>query len=135
MDTQYSGKLTGKMLYFMEQTDGAFDAANDCMAVPVERLKGFRANGTTTQLLMEFDPMLGYAAGEAAGTHDDTFVGDSVLLTVTTNKHKEVNMVKEGIVDPVLVTKSALKNAVSVALTIMSADCVISNIRIPNASN
>ena len=46
-----------------------------------------------------------------------------------------VNMVKEGIIDPVLVTKSALKNAVSVALTIMSADCVISNIRIENASN
>jgi TATA-binding protein-associated factor Taf7 len=90
MDTQYSGKLTGKMLYFMEQTDGAFDAANDCMAVPVERFKGFRANGTTTQLLMEFDPMLGYAAGDAAGTHDDTFVADSVLLTVTANKQKEV---------------------------------------------
>ena len=47
---------------------------------------------------------------------------------------KFVNMVKEGIIDPVLVTKSALKNAVSVALTIMSADCVISNIRI-NESN
>ena len=45
-----------------------------------------------------------------------------------------VDMVKEGIIDPVLVTKSALKNAVSVALTIMSADCVISNIRI-NESN
>ena len=90
MDTQYSGKLSGKMLYFMEQTDGAFDAANDCMAVPVERFKGFRANGTTTQLLMEFDPMLGYAAGDAAGTHDDTFVADSVVLTITANKHKEV---------------------------------------------
>ena len=44
-------------------------------------------------------------------------------------------MIDSGIIDPVLVTKSALKNAVSVALTIMSADCVISNIRIPNASN
>ena len=48
---------------------------------------------------------------------------------------KEVNMVETGIIDPVLVTKSALKNAVSVALTIMSADCVISNIRIENASS
>jgi len=45
------------------------------------------------------------------------------------------NMVREGIIDPVLVTKSALKNAVSVALTVMSADCVISNIRVPNASS
>ena len=39
------------------------------------------------------------------------------------------NMVDAGIVDPVLVTKSALKYAVSVAKTIMSADCVISNVR------
>ena len=46
-----------------------------------------------------------------------------------------VKMVDEGIIDPVLVTKSALKNAVSVALTIMSADCVISNIRVEDAGN
>ena len=43
---------------------------------------------------------------------------------------KRVNMVEAGIIDPVLVTKTALKNAVSVALTIMSADCVISNMRV-----
>ena len=43
---------------------------------------------------------------------------------------KIVNMVKAGIIDPVLVTKTALKNAVSVATTIMSADCIISNQRI-----
>jgi chaperonin GroEL len=46
-----------------------------------------------------------------------------------------VKMIESGIIDPVLVTKSALKNAVSVALTVMSADCVISNIRVENASN
>jgi chaperonin GroEL len=40
-----------------------------------------------------------------------------------------VDMVKAGIVDPVLVTKSALKNACSVVSTIISADCVISNAR------
>lgn len=40
-----------------------------------------------------------------------------------------VDMLTEGIVDPVLVTKSALKNAVSVVSTIISADCVISNAR------
>ena len=40
-----------------------------------------------------------------------------------------VNLIKEGIIDPVLVTKTALKNAVSVATTIMSADCIISNVR------
>ena len=46
-----------------------------------------------------------------------------------------VNMVEKGIIDPVLVTKSALKNAISVASTIISADCVISNVRIENASS
>tara|TARA_R110000803_G_scaffold66525_2_gene128064 strand:- start:62 stop:1621 length:1560 start_codon:yes stop_codon:yes gene_type:complete len=40
-----------------------------------------------------------------------------------------VNMVKAGIIDPLLVTKSALKNAASVATTIMSTDCVINNVR------
>lgn len=43
---------------------------------------------------------------------------------------KPVNMVRAGIIDPVLVTKSALKNAVSVVKTIVSADCVINNIRL-----
>ena len=38
-------------------------------------------------------------------------------------------MIEAGVVDPVLVTKSALKNAVSVVSTIISADCVISNAR------
>ena len=47
----------------------------------------------------------------------------------------QVDMVKAGIVDPVLVTKTALKNAVSVVNTIISADCVISNIRVPHASS
>ena len=42
---------------------------------------------------------------------------------------KPVNMIKSGIIDPVLVTKTALKNAVSVVNTIISADCVISNVR------
>ena len=42
---------------------------------------------------------------------------------------KCTDMLEAGIVDPVLVTKSALKNAVSVVSTIISADCVISNAR------
>ena len=44
------------------------------------------------------------------------------------------DMISSGIIDPVLVTKSALKNAVSVVTTIISADCVISNMR-GNESN
>jgi chaperonin GroEL len=47
---------------------------------------------------------------------------------------KSVDMIKSGIIDPVLVTKSALKNAVSVVNTIISADCVISNMRTNESS-
>ena len=43
---------------------------------------------------------------------------------------KSLNMIKAGIIDPVLVTKTALKNAISVATTIISADVVISNMRL-----
>ena len=53
-------------------------------------------------------------------------------INVVTNE--SVDMIKSGIIDPVLVTKSALKNAVSVVSTIISADCVISNMR-TNESN
>ncbi len=45
-----------------------------------------------------------------------------------------VNMIEYGIIDPLLVTKSALQNASSVATTILSTDCVINNLRI-NESN
>ena len=41
-----------------------------------------------------------------------------------------VDMVKAGIIDPLLVTKSALINAASVATTILSTDCVINNVRV-----
>ena len=40
-----------------------------------------------------------------------------------------VDMVKAGIIDPLLVTKSALANAASVATTILSTDCIINNVR------
>jgi len=53
-------------------------------------------------------------------------------FNVVSGEH--VNMIKGGIIDPVLVTKTALKNAVSVVSTIISADCVISNMR-TNESN
>jgi len=47
---------------------------------------------------------------------------------------EEVNMIESGIIDPVLVTKTALKNSISVVTTIISADCVISNIRVNESS-
>ena len=47
---------------------------------------------------------------------------------------ERATMVSAGIIDPVLVTKSALKNAVSVVSTIISADCVISNMRMDESN-
>ena len=51
--------------------------------------------------------------------------GMGVDVTCGCNKQ----MIDAGIIDPLLVTKSALNNAISVATTILSTDCVISNIR------
>ena len=53
---------------------------------------------------------------------------------IDVNSGDESDMIQAGIVDPVLVTKSALKNAVSVVTTIISADCVISNQRADESS-
>ena len=75
-----------------------------------------------------FHTIMSNAGFEALGYPEDTGVGVNVVTG------GEVNMIDEGIIDPVLVTKSALKNAVSVVMTIVSADCVISNARIDEGS-
>ena len=74
-----------KYLYFMDESDGAFDTAFDSLCVPLSRLKGFRAHGDTDKLEIELKPLVGYADND-----DDTFVSDHVTLTITANKHKEV---------------------------------------------
>ena len=48
-------------------------------------------------------------------------------VDVTCGCHKQ--MIEAGIIDPLLVVKSAINNAISVATTILSTDCVISNVR------
>ncbi len=70
---------------------------------------------------------------------DNAGMGDTVVplkegYGIDVIDGKQINMVKGGVIDPVLVTKTALKNAVSVVSTIISADCIISNVRL-NASN
>jgi chaperonin GroEL len=63
-----------------------------------------------------------------AGLDTDTFANKKGWgINVVTGR--PVSMIKAGIIDPVLVTKTALKNAVSVATTILSTDCVINNMR------
>ena len=85
------------------------------------------------EILMEairapFDTILKNAGLEQVGPRPAKGIGVDVVTG------EEVSMIEKGIVDPVLVTKSALKNAVSVVSTIISADCVISNIRIGNGA-
>jgi chaperonin GroEL len=60
-----------------------------------------------------------------ASTH--IYAGDGIGINAVNGE--EVNMIESGIVDPLLVTKSALTNAYSVASTILSTGCVINNIR------
>jgi len=69
---------------------------------------------------------------ENASIDDKTQYQTNYGINVVTGE--TVNMVESGIIDPVLVTKKALKNSVSVVTTIISADCVISNIRINEGS-
>ena len=66
---------------------------------------------------------------------DDKLVDDMLGFGWDVKNVKWVHMVTEGIIDPLSVTKSALKNAASVATTILSTDCVINNLRIGDESN
>ena len=75
-----------------------------------------------------FDTILENAGLEQIAPRPEEGLGVDVVTG------EEAKMIDVGIIDPVLVTKSALKNAISVVTTIISADCVISNIRI-NESN
>ena len=69
------------------------------------------------ELILENAGVTDYEKSDSAGFGLDVVTGDTV------------DMVKAGIIDPLLVTKSALMNAASVATTILSTDCVINNIR------
>ena len=71
---------------------------------------------------------------ENAGIDSSIDVPEDEGVGINVVNGEYVDMVKEGIIDPVLVTKTALVNAASVVSTIISADCVISNIRINEGS-
>jgi chaperonin GroEL len=99
----------------------------------------------------------GIALLNAALNNDEDNVGEKVLMRAILSPYKKildnagieeikipekdgfginvvtgnmVNMIDNGIIDPLLVTKSALTNAASVATTILSTDCIINNIRL-----
>ena len=87
-----------------------------------------RASCMTSALTSPFNTILNNAGYTAKNAPGKLGYGLDVV------SGEEVDMVDVGIIDPVLVTKTAIKNAVSVALTVCSADCVISNIRINEGS-
>jgi chaperonin GroEL len=85
-------------------------------------------NGVGEEILLEaikapFITILDNAGIEQTSARPNKGMGINVVTG------ESVDMIESGIIDPVLVTKSALKNAVSVVSTIISADCVISNMR------
>ena len=63
------------------------------------------------------------------GEYDEIIYDKRTGYGVDVKTGKTVDMIKAGIIDPLLVTKSALKNAVSVSTTIMSTNCVFNNLR------
>ena len=67
-----------------------------------------------------------------AGIEDYKEMNEGVGINVISGKKD--HMVHLGIIDPLSVTKTALKNAISVVSTIISANCVISNIRVDESS-
>lgn len=63
------------------------------------------------------------------GEYDEITYDKRAGYGVDVKTGKTVDMISAGIIDPLLVTKTALKNAVSVATTILSTNCVINNLR------
>ena len=85
------------------------------------------ANGWGEEILLKAIKAPYHVILDNAGieNNDEPMLGQGIDVT----SGKLCEMITAGIIDPVLVTKSALKNAVSVVTTIISADCVISNMR------
>jgi chaperonin GroEL len=87
-----------------------------------------KANGIGEEILLKaikapFQTIMDNAGVKIGLVNSEEGLGVNVIT------EKIVNMIDAGIVDPLLVTKSALKNAASVANTILATDCVINNLR------
>ena len=79
-----------------------------------------KANSESQQVLLDAikAPFKTILANAGINYTEPSKIGEG-LDVVTGNM---VNMIQHGIIDPLLVTKSALKNAASVATTILSTD-------------
>ena len=86
-----------------------------------------KSNGIGEDILLEAIRAPYITILENAGLQYEGDFEEGFGINVVTGE--TVSMIEAGIIDPVLVTNTALKNAVSVVSTIVSADCVISNMR------
>lgn len=80
-------------------------------------------------LKMPFNQILINAGLDPEPISDELYEIKNHRFGYDVNDDKIVDMIKSGIIDPAKVTKTALKNAVSVATTILSCETVISNVR------
>jgi len=97
-----------------------------------------KAESNSEKILLEaikapFLVLLQNAGISLTSKHSKTFK-ENVGMGLDVVTGNMVNMVESGIIDPLLVTKSALLNAASVAVTILSTDCVINNLRIDESN-
>ena len=93
-----------------------------------------KAKGVGEKLLLKAITSPFHVILHNAGIHITEGSEDHEGYGIDAISGERIKMIDAGVIDPVLVTKSALKNAVSVVTTIISADCVISNMR-HNESN
>ena len=93
------------------------NAAQQLKPVSIGEEVLYRAIQAPFKLILKNAGVDGYETPTVEGMGLDVVTGNTV------------DMVKAGIIDPLLVTKSALMNAASVATTILSTDCVINNLR------
>jgi len=80
-----------KYLYFNNAAagDGQIDAADDVVCYKASDFRGAVQNGTTrTEITLLFAPMFGEL--ELAANAYPASVSDTVVLTITSDKHKEV---------------------------------------------
>jgi len=80
-------------------------------------------------LKMPFNQILINAGLDPEPISDELYEIKNHRFGYDVNDDKVVDMIKSGIIDPAKVTKTALKNAVSVATTILSCETGISNVR------
>ena len=93
---------------------------------PVEQVTSAE-DGTITSNIMW--PGTGGSLG-GGGSYDIGDIEDSIGYNI--RSEEQCDMFKEGIIDPTRVTRTALEKAASVAGTILTTECILTNIKEDN---